>query len=1322
MEKRLKKIENNNEKRSLFFSIYTPFLILCLFTLAGFLYLDFIRYRESLNNTESRVVNLISESIQNELGQVLLDILFLSQQPVLDDIINGEAENAELIENTFSSFLTDSNNYYQLRLLDNTGYELLVLQQENDSVRIFPENELEDKSDRYYYQDSLDLAPGEIFVSPLDLNVENGLIEEPYRPTIRFATPLFYDDGTRWGLLILNYNAVEILNTVNTLAQQANGNISLLNSDGYWLSSPIQDKEWGFMLEDRSELSLKIENPEFWENLNNEQSPSLQVDGNYYNVSYLCGDINCLGFTPTTNLVQSIPYSAADFPWLILSELTSTEILRLNFLIQNFKSLAPVIALLLFIMGLSGYFSWRFASLVSDLKANEADLRRSSALISAFFDNNPDLLYVKDIVGRFVYANNSCKQLFDVGENDSIEGASNSEFLTEKSSHTLQTHANKVISEKKALEAYDAIQVKGKEERLYRSLKFPLLDSSGDIYAIGTIASDITEKHRIEMELKESEKRFKAILESAADAIVLIGQNGRIQMANRHTEILFGYSKKDLLEMHIDQLIPTSIDVNESEFWHKFLSNPKARKIGTLNPIQALRSNKTFFPVEVALSPVKSSTGEIITSCLIHDVTERVKNLEKLESSAQKLRHLNSELEAERKSLELRVKKRTVELEEAKSIAETANLAKSSFLATMSHEIRTPMNGIIGTADVLLQSSLKPKQMELAEIIKVSANSLLSIIENVLDFSKIEADKLVLDPEPINLAYLLHSITNVIIPVANKAEVDITFYQDPALPETVVLDSVRLSQIIINLLGNAIKFSSSNKIQGEVTLRLEASDENHLRILVKDNGIGIPDNAKSLIFDSFAQADSSTTRRFGGTGLGLPICKKLTDLMGGDITLESEVGKGTTFTLNIPAPADEQEGGLDLSRLKDVSCFVYSEKDSVLDDWEPWLTHYSAKVTRITDIDDLSFNDDSLTKVLLIFDECSKSSKIPKLIKNKNLNAFSKVIVIRPLLSEKVHKAKNSLFYLNRHPNLAITLFYVIAVIEDNDSQWGQPSNNSEDDNAADLPLDKKDAVKLNRLILVAEDNEINQKVIASQLDYLKYAYDIASNGKEALKMLYENKYSLLLTDLHMPYMDGYELTNAVRGQENEEEHLPILAFTANATKGERKRCLTLGMDDYLSKPVPLDVLKDMLDKWTAVENDSETDDANIVEAQHDEVHEEEKQEIFNISVLIDLVGNKADVLDDFIQTYLKAALPARDKITKYFENKNWDALGDEAHTLKSSSASIGASHLASICENLEQFSKDRESKKISKLLPEFNQSVDFLIEAIEQWTVTHEY
>ncbi|MEY4906370.1 MAG: hypothetical protein RL260_88 [Pseudomonadota bacterium] len=626
--------------------------------------------------------------------------------------------------------------------------------------------------------------------------------------------------------------------------------------------------------------------------------------------------------------------------------------------------------------------------------------------------------------------------------------------------------------------------------------------------------------------------------------------------------------------------------------------------------------------------------------------------------------------------LEDRVARRTAELALAKQAAEAANEAKSAFLATMSHEIRTPMNGVVGIVDVLRQSSLTPYQSDLADTIRDSAFALLGILDGILDFSKIEAGHLALESEPVALLRLAEGVCDTLQPVAAARRVALQVFVDPTLPDWISSDAVRLRQILNNLVGNAIKFSAGLERPGQVRVRVEAHGVDRFRLQVCDNGVGLPLSAQTRIFDPFEQAEGSTSRRYGGTGLGLSICRRLASAFGGEIAVESQPGAGAVFTVTLPmhrcdtVPAQLLASAERVNDLSGLHCHVVLGDAQQALDWCAYLAGAGAQVQCWPALDPLrqaltGLPPDRSTIVLCQTDQSREplDTTLDRLREEVGAPGL-RWVWLAPGQRRNPRVLGPGLVVLDHDALHCAALLKAVALAASR--LVPEPM-----DLAASVPLgsalapDQGEPGLQGRLVLVAEDNDINQKVIRRQLSLLGLAAEVAGNGLDALERARSGRYALLLTDLHMPGMDGYELASAVRREELPgQRRLPIIALTANALSGEAERCRAAGMDDYLSKPVQLDQLGATLARWLAG-----VPEGTVVPPPADTP----LLPVFDSTALAQLIGDDSVMLASFRRDFLASTRATAQVLRTAVARTDWPQVGALGHRLMSSARAIGA-------------------------------------------------
>jgi PAS domain S-box-containing protein len=687
--------------------------------------------------------------------------------------------------------------------------------------------------------------------------------------------------------------------------------------------------------------------------------------------------------------------------------------------------------------------------------------------------------------------------------------------------------------------------------------------SNGEARYMYGVYQDITEEKEAEFEIKESELRlreteqfYRSVLELAPDGMMVVDAEGVIQLVNAQTEKLFGYTRDELVGQSVEKLVPEDIREKHPGLRAEFHQSPNTREMGTGKELRGLRKDGSLFPVEIGLSPlpVREGAAEQV-AVSVRDITER-----KEQEDALRL---------------------------AKAKAEEATEMKSMFLANMSHEIRTPMNAIIGLSHLALKTPLNPKQNDYVCKIHNAGTSLLSIINDILDFSKIEAGKLHVENTDFQIDEVIASVTTL---TAQKAhEKGIEFLVDVAsdIPEQLKGDPLRLGQVLTNLINNSIKFTE----RGEIRLRIETikrtGEKVQLRFSVQDTGIGMTKEQSARLFQPFSQADMSTTRKHGGTGLGLTICKRLVELMGGQIWLESEPGEGSTFTFSLWLGVGESIESRKLipQTFANLRILVVDDnpaaREILVETLQPLAARTDAVSSGPEAIAAIKERDEDSPYDVIFMDW-----KMPgmdglqaiRLVKNdstlKNPPAF---IVVTAFGREEVREEAEVLNvdgFLVKPVTKSMLVDSLVNVFAPEYMESMSQSTAVSEERTGLTGL----------RVLLAEDNEINQQIAVELLQDAGATVEVAKNGREAVEKLFSGSeipppYDLVLMDLQMPEMDGYQATRKIRSDPRF-TRFPIIAMTAHATLEERQRCLDAGMDDHVAKPIDPSLLFDTLEKY----------------------------------------------------------------------------------------------------------------------------------------------
>jgi PAS domain S-box-containing protein len=756
-------------------------------------------------------------------------------------------------------------------------------------------------------------------------------------------------------------------------------------------------------------------------------------------------------------------------------------------------------------------------------------------------------------------------------------------------------------------------------------------DAEGRVEWLSGMNIDVTERRRTTDQLRESLALVDALFEALPIPVVLKDTAFRYQRMNKAYADLFNTDATHLLGKTARDLIdPGAAQRHFDEDRHILDTG------GTISyeVHQELAGGRRFDAL-VSKTALKSRDGQVLgligTSV---DISHR--------------------MAAERA------------MAEARAAAEAANSAKSAFLATMSHEIRTPMNGVMGMAELLARSPLNEEQAQTVRTIISSGQSLLGLIDDILDFSKIEAGRLDLDTAEFSVTPLVEGVCATLLPLAVARDVRLCVWVEADVTEHVVGDALRVRQLLNNLVGNAIKFSARNDdLPGRVAVRVQAEGAS-LRFVVTDNGIGMDQATIARLFTPFTQAEVSTTRRFGGTGLGLAICRRLVDLMGGRIDVHSAPGAGSSFAFTLPLPAGTTPAAADAAVLAGLRCVLVPGQALPAAQLRQWLQRAGADVQEADSLDGAvqgaaARGEDGGT-TLFVHADAQAALALPA-----GPGAGWRHLLVghgRRETARTLTPTVVGIDLLRREP-----FVNAVALLAGRLAASPPPSLQADVLNSAHAPPTIEAARAAGRLILVAEDDATNRAVLQRQLAALGHAAEFTHDGEQALACWRGGRHALLLTDLHMPDMDGYALSTLIREQEKAagRPRMPIVALTANALKGEVGRAREAGMDDYLTKPVPLAQLQATLNAWMP---------APVVASA--------AAAVLDLRVLRALIGDDEAGLLELLADFTASALQHAADLRAALQARDAGAVSAVAHKLKSASRSVGALALGEACAALE--------------------------------------
>ncbi|MHB8971117.1 MAG: response regulator [Pirellulaceae bacterium] len=868
---------------------------------------------------------------------------------------------------------------------------------------------------------------------------------------------------------------------------------------------------------------------------------------------------------------------------------------------------------------------------IADRKRAEAALLASRAEYQSLVESLPLNVFRKDLDGRIVSANQRfCES---IGQPlDAILGRTDLDLYPPESAHKYRSDDRHVIETGQVLEDVEEHYGSDHQKRYVHVLKAPARDANGQVVGIQGMFWDVTERVR-------AQEEFDRLFAVSLDMMCVAGMDGYFKRVNPAFEKSLGYAAEELLASPIVDFV-----------------HPEDRE-ATMKTFGQLRHGTDLVGYE--------------NRCRCKDGSYRW-----LAWTCPALQECETLLYAVARDTTVR-KQAELELNKAKAAAEAANQAKSDFMANMSHEIRTPLNAIIGMTELVLSGRVKHRQTEFLKMVFESGESLLEVINDVLDFSKVEAGKLELESEPFRLRDCLGDALRSLAHRSRHVDLEIASDIQRDVPEILIGDAGRLRQIVVNLIGNSLKFTERGEVILEVRVIARTDSEVELEFAVRDTGIGIPDAKLSRIFEAFEQVDTTLTRRFGGTGLGLAICRKLTGLMGGRIWVESRLGQGSTFhfTTRFPFGPDESSPNGTSPHMPGTRILIVDDNQTTRRVLTDMLCSWEMVPTSVAQareaLDLLARESRSEAPFQLLLTDVHMPDidgfTLVEAIRENPATADLPVIL---LTSTHVHEE------LDQCERLRIAA-HVAKPIKQSDLLEAITSSLSRGSvRPAESALDSLPPLPRLR-ILLAEDSVMNQKLALGLLG-ADHDVTVAMDGRQAVNWVERETYDVVLMDIQMPILDGLEATRLIRIQERRtDKHVPIVAMTAHAMKGDRERCLAAGMDFYVSKPIRAVRLFEALRAATAKESTESGrvcgDDAQIPVGQ-----------IVDWSEALHSVNGDQHLLRDIVEAFLDESPRLLGMIRGAIEQQDRKTLQRAAHTLKGSTRYFGATQVSEMALQLE--------------------------------------
>jgi PAS domain S-box-containing protein len=886
-----------------------------------------------------------------------------------------------------------------------------------------------------------------------------------------------------------------------------------------------------------------------------------------------------------------------------------------------------------------------FTQLVTMHEEAEQARLETEAVYKSLIESLPLNVFRKDLAGRFVDANQRfCDTLGQ--QLSAILTKTDFDFFPLEQCHKYRRDDIHVMETGEAMEDIEAY-FKPTGEKLYvQVLKAPVRDSRGQVVGVQGMFWDVTGRIEADEAARKSDARCRQLVQSSLIGVITAELDGRILDANDAFLTMLGYTRDDVLSGRLrwDALTPPEHRAADAR------AIEQLKATGTCQPFEKeyYHQNGRRVPVLIGVTMLEESKSECI--CFIVDITQQ--------------------------------KETEQELIAAKEAADAANQAKSQFLANMSHEVRTPMNAVIGITELVLGTPLAPKQAEYLRMVMQSAESLLAVINDVLDFSKVESGKVDLEHHPFNVRDTVGDAVKSLALRAHDKGLELALDVSRGVPEWLVGDAGRLRQIVINLVSNAIKFTHAGEVVIEIGLLHQNGNRTELQFCVTDTGIGIPPEKREKVFEAFEQADASTTRNYGGTGLGLAIVRRLVELMDGRIWVESQVGQGSQFYFTVkldlchsppPERVSPRRGALKGTRALVVDDNATNRRivEEVLAGWEVVPTSCESAAQALQQLRS-AYRTGKPFELLLSdvnMPELDGFGLLEQVRRDPSLSDITAILLTSGDRSEDHVRAKE--LGVRQHLMKPIKQSELLDAVLD--ALGIEPREAEQAGAPAALPETRP------LRVLLAEDSIVNQRLAVGLLERHGHRVTIADNGHQAVTHAERNNFDVILMDLQMPELDGLEATRRIREHERTTgRHVPIIAMTAHALKGDRQRCLEAGMDEYVAKPVRE---RQLLVAMRTVLGEE-------VPPLPDELPEELSQpdtDVIDWEAALKICAGDPNLLRDIALAFLEEHPRRIEEIQKAIDASDWELLHRSAHTIKGSMRYFGARAVFDRAYGLEQ-------------------------------------